>query len=338
MNRTRWILILWGILAISTLLQMFTYAYFEKYEYQILDYFVTPLASLITGVFLFFLMVLPVFDKTSHLSKINRILVLAGLGIIYSLAFIIVLHLFPIIFYASDSDYFESVLGFFVADFHNVLKNYLFQIAILYAFEYIAKETNFISKQKDLELELNQTRLQLLRSQLQPHFLFNSLNSVVAEIDHTPENAQKMLINLSDILRETLDSDFEKPINLKEELAILEKYLFIEKIRFEDQLNYEIQISENHQQWKVPKLILQPLLENAIKHGFVGNPNPVLIQIFTNENAIYIQNNGSALQKDLHSGTGLRNVRERLKIFTGNENAFQIYQDSDWVVVKLQLI
>lgn len=338
MNRTRWILILWGILAVSTLLQMFTYAYFEKYDYEMLDYVVTPMASLITGILLFFLMVLPIFDKSAHLSIFNRLMMLGVLGIIYSLAFIFILHLFPLLFYASDSNYFESVLGFFVADFHNVLKNYLFQMAILFAFEYIAKETRFITKQKDLELELNQTKLQLLKSQLQPHFLFNSLNSVVAEIDHSPENAQKMLINLSDILRETLESDFEKSISLKEELAILEKYLFIEKIRYEDQLNYEIQISENHQNWQVPKLILQPIVENAIKHGFVGNQNPVLIQIFTHENAIFIRNNGSTLSKDWLSGTGLRNVRERLTIFTRNENAFMIFQEKDWVVVKLQLI
>ncbi|MBA5629871.1 histidine kinase [Moheibacter sp. BDHS18] len=335
MNRIKWILILWVILAISTLFQMVTYQYFQKYDYEILDYFVTPLASLITGILLFFVVVLPVFDQTKHLKNLKRILILSGLGILYSFLFIFILHLFPILFYESDSDYFRSIFGFFVADFHNVIKNYLFQIAILFAFEYIGKEREILTKQKDLELELNQTKLQLLKSQLQPHFLFNSLNSVVAEIDHSPKKAQNMVLNLSDLLRETLDGDFEQPISIKEELILAEKYLSIEKIRYEDQLNYEIKLSEDNENLQIPKLILQPILENAIKHGFKGHNRPILIQIKSEGNSIYVQNNGSILQKNPEFGTGLRNVQERMKIFTGMENAFEIYQDVNWVVTKL---
>ena len=335
MNRVRWILILWGILAVFTLLQMFTYQYFEKYDYELLDYFVTPLASLVTGIILFFVMVLPVFDKTVPLKNLNRILVLSGLGIVYSFLFIFILHLFPILIYDSDSNYLESVLGFFVADFHNVIKNYLFQIAILFAFEYIGKERVFLTKQKDLELELNQTKLQLLKNQLQPHFLFNSLNSVVAEIEHSPKKAEEMLLNLSGILRETLDSDFEKPVFLKEELDLLEKYLFIEKIRYEDQLNYEILVPEEDLIRKIPKFILQPIIENAIKYGFKGHLQPILIQIYSDENSIFIRNNGAILSKNPAVGTGLQNVKERMKIFTGLENSFEIYQDEKWVVNKL---
>lgn len=339
MNRIHWVLILWLILAFSTLFQMFAYGYFKEYDYDLIDYLITPLSSMLTGIILFFLVILPVFDKTAGWKMLKRFLILGGLGVVYSFIFILILHLFPILFYENPSDYGESVFGFFVADFHNVLKNYLFQIAILFAFEYISKETNFITRQKNLEIELNQTRLQLLKSQLQPHFLFNSLNSVVSEIDVNKKNAQEMLINLSDILRITLDSDFMESVTLKEELEIIKKYLSIEKIRYEDQLIYDINVSDEAMNLKVPKLILQSIVENSIKHGFRGIQRSVEIRIEADfqQNIILVKNNGAELNLELNFRTGLTNVRERLKIFTGQENIFEIYQEGEWVVNKINL-
>ncbi len=339
MNRIHWVLTLLGILAISTLFQMFTFSYFEKYNYEIIDYFVTPLASLITGILLFFLLVLPIFDKTSNLSNLQRILILGVLGIVYSIAFILILHLFPILFYENPSDFKKSVFGFFVAGFHNVLKNYLFQIAILFAFEYLSKETKFILLQKNMEVELNQTKLKLLKSRLQPHFLFNSMNSIVSEIDSEPRKAQEMLINLSDILRETLESDFQESVTLREELEILLKYLSIEKVRYEDQLIFEINIPEDEMRQKLPKMILQPLVENAIKYGFnqLNKSLHIIIEFDKSQNSVLVKNNGSPLPSQISMGTGLENVTERLKIFTGNEISFKIYQEGEWIINKLYL-
>ncbi len=338
MNRVHWVLILLGVLAVSTLLQMFTYSYFQEYDYAWLDYFITPSASLITGILLFFIFILPVFDWTSDDKKFKRFLILGLAGLVYSTIFILILHLFPILFYENPSDYKKSVFGFFVADFHNVIKIYLFQISILFAFEYLTKEKKIITQQKNLEIELNQTKLQLLKSQLHPHFLFNAMNSVVSEIDTQPRKAQEMLINLSEILRTTLDSNFMESITLKEELEIVEKYLSIEKMRYEEQLNYKIEISKKAEFLKSPKLILQPIVENAIKHGFKENQKPVNILIQADEvkKYILIKNNGAPLNEIIY-GTGLQNVSERMKIFTGNENSFEIYQEDGWVINKLNL-
>ncbi|UUC45162.1 sensor histidine kinase [Flavobacterium cerinum] len=339
MKRIHLILALWLLLAISTWFQMFVYEYFGKYDYGLTDYLVRPLASMATGIGLFFLLILPVFDKTLQWNKWSRFLTLSALGLFYSIIFILILHLFPILFYDNPSDYKKSIFGFFVADFHNVLKNYLFQIAVLFVFEYVRKETNSITRQKDLEIELNRTKLQLLKSQLQPHFLFNALNSVVAEIDIKPAKAQDMLINISDVLRVTLDSDFMEPVTLAEELTIIEKYLSIEKNRYEDQLIYQIAVSDKALQLKVPKLILQAIVENAIKHGFRGMETALTIKIEASfeQKVIYIKNNGSKLNRKPDFGTGLTNVSERLKIFTGQENAFEIYQDDQWIINKISL-
>jgi len=339
MNRIHLVLILWLLLAISTFFQMITFEYFEKYQYEWIDYLVTPLASMLTGIGLFYAVILPVFDKTSDRKRLSRFAILSLLGIFYSVIFILVLHLFPMIFYENPSGYKKSIFGFFVADFHNVVKNYLFQIAILFVFEYVSKERKFVNSQKNLEIELNQTRLQLLKSQLQPHFLFNALNSVVAEIDNKPKNAQEMLINISDLLRVTLDSDFMEAVTLKEELDIIKKYLSIEKIRYEDQLVYEINVSDDELGLKVPKLILQAIVENAIKHGFKGINKELRLQITAavEQKAIFVKNNGAKLSNKCDYGTGLTNVTERLKIFTGDENAFELYQEGDWVVNKINL-
>ncbi len=339
MNRVHWVLILLVILAVSTLFQMFTYSYFQKYDYDTIDYFITPSASLITGILLFFGMILPVFNGTKKLPNFKRILILGILGIIYSVAFILILHLFPILFYDDPSDYLKSVFGFFVADFHNVIKNYLFQMAILFAFEFIAKETQSITQQKNMEIELNQTKLQLLKNQLHPHFLFNAMNSVVSEIDSHPKNAQKMLIDISEILRTSLDSDFRDSVEINEEIELLKKYLSIEKIRYEEQLNYQIMIPEKYQNKRLPKLITQPLVENAIKHGFKGMKDSlsVIVEMTDDGEFLLIRNNGAKLPSNFLIGTGLHNVSERMKIFSEKDNSFEIVQEGNWVINKLRL-
>jgi len=339
MNRIYWILVLWLILALSTFLQLLVVEYSGHQDYRIIDYVITPLASMLTGIFLFFAMILPVFDTTARMSAGKRISVLAIAGLVYSVVFILILHLFPIVFSDQPSDYRKSVFGFFAASFHNVVKNYLFQVAILYAFEYISKETGLIRKQKNLEIELNQTKLQLLKSQLQPHFLFNALNSVVSEIDVNGKNAQQMLINLGDILRTTLDSDFQTPVALRDELSVIEKYLSIEKIRYEEQLDYKIICPEGWGELQVPGMILQPVIENAIKHGFKGLNKAIELMIIIDpeRKMIEVRNNGTPLDPGYIMRTGLSNVKERMKIFTGRDDAFQICQEGDWVVNRILL-
>jgi len=338
MNRIRWVLILWIILAISTLLQLAAVEYFGLYDYNWIDYIITPGASLATGVLLLFLFVLPVFDFSIKMKNIQRIILLSIAGLAYTIAFILIMHLFPVIFIKNSSDYKESILSFSVASFHNVIKNYLFQIAVLYAYEYISKEKELYSRQKDLEVELNRTRLQTLKSQLQPHFLFNSLNSVVAEIDENKNKAQTMLINLSDILRTSLNSDFTIPVTLEEEIGLIGKYLSIEKMRYEEQLGYEIKISQEAMKMKLPGMILQPLVENAIKHGFKGiyKRLDIVIEADADSKSVLVKNNGAPLS-EFDSQVGLKNVSQRMEIFTRNQNSFKIFQEGNWVINKISL-
>lgn len=336
MNRTKWIILLWIILALFTILQLAAVEYFAYYDYQWKDYLLTPGASLVTGIILCFVILIPSFDFSKRFKIIPRILFLSVFGIFYSVIFVLLMHIFPLVFSKNPSDYMESIFSFSVKNFHNVVKNYLFQIAILYTYEYLNKEKFLSEKQKDLEVELSNTKLQMLKNQLQPHFLFNSLNSIVSEIDENKSKAQEMLINLSDILRFSLQSDFSTPVTLQEELELIKKYLSIEKIRYDNQLDFTIQTQPEMLSQKVPNLILQALVENAVKHGYKTIHHPLEIVIEAKNNTIFVKNNGQKLGN--HSfGIGINNVKQRLLLFTQNENSFQIYQQENWVINQINL-
>ncbi len=309
----------------------------DRFTFQ--QIFISTLSSFVTGVALLFLLVLPFFDFVSKKKIKQRLIYLGSFGFLYVIIYILAAYIIPSLFlWKSFSNYESAIINYAISNFNDVLVSYLFQVAILYAYEYITIEALLINKQKNLEIELNQTKLQILKSQLQPHFLFNALNSVVAIIDESKSKAQKMLINISDILRITLNAEFIQPVTLKEEMEYLKKYLEIEKVRYEDQIQFQLDISKESEKLKLPVLLLQPIIENAIKHGFKGNQNTLTIKIeaHAEQNTIWVKNNGAKIEND-HWKTGLTNVSERLAIFTSKREMFRIYQDYQWVVNEIKL-
>lgn len=336
MNRISWVILLLLILAISTIMQLAAVEFSDKYDYNGIDYLIIPGSTLVTGLLLLYILLIPVFDYTSRWSTLTRLIILLLFGIFYSIIFILIMHLFPALISDKPSDYQESIINFAYASFHNVIKNYFFQIAILFAYEYIYKEKSLAEKQKNLEIELNNTKLQILKSQLQPHFLFNALNGVVAEMEDNTAKAQEILINISDLLRTSLSTDFLTPIPIKDEIELIIKYLSIEKMRYADQLNFTINMDDDMREKKIPVMILQPLVENAIKHGFKNIEKPLVIIIDIKNNRIMVRNNGCALKQNIPK-IGLQNVTQRMEIFNKNFNSFQIYQDGNWVVNKLEI-
>lgn len=173
------------------------------------------------------------------------------------------------------------------------------------------REVNLISNLKQAELEM-------LKSQLNPHFIFNSLNSISSLTIVEPKSAQKMVILLSDFLRYSLRSTDEL-VSFKEELDATEKYLAIEKVRFDDKLIIESNIQSGLENLKLPSLILQPLVENAIKYGLHDSLEASTIQLKCKESngllEITIENEfdkASTMKKG--EGVGLNNVKERLQL------------------------
>lgn len=183
----------------------------------------------------------------------------------------------------------------------------------------------------ELGASLAQARLQALRMQLQPHFLFNALNALAALIPEDPERAEEMLEALSDFLRLTLQTDSESEIPLAHERLHLDRYLAIEKIRFADRLETEIRCAPDLDRALVPPLLLQPLVENAVRHGIEprpgkGEPGRIEIDITTDAGdlRIVIRDNGVGLRADATDGVGLANTRARLHELYGANASIEL--------------
>ncbi len=181
-----------------------------------------------------------------------------------------------------------------------------------------------------IEIELNN-----LKSQLNPHFIFNALNSIRALVDENPSKSKQAINQLSNILRNSLASDKKGLTKFEDELKIVKDYLGLESIRFEERLKTEFDIHPESQKFLVPPLMIQTLVENGIKHGISKLTPGGLIQLKTyvtnNHLKIHIRNSGHLLNgaKRSKSGLGLKNTVQRLKLIYGDEASFRIVNEND---------
>jgi two-component system LytT family sensor kinase len=177
-----------------------------------------------------------------------------------------------------------------------------------------------------LQAQLSDARLTALRTQLDPHFLFNTLHAVSALVERDPRGVRRMIARLSELLRNTLEGANEPEIPLEQELALLRRYLEIMEIRFSGRLQVDIRVSEEVNNALVPNLILQPLAENAIKHGVSKIDGTGRIEIHAERAGdrliLRVHDNGPGLIGQLAGeGVGLRNTRERLQQLYGSEQS-----------------
>jgi len=180
----------------------------------------------------------------------------------------------------------------------------------------------------------------MLRSQINPHFLFNSLNSISSLTITDPEKARDMVIKLSDFMRYALSKKDEQPVSLRSELENLNLYLEIEKVRFGDRLSTEEIIEERCLEVKMPVMILQPLYENAIKHGVYESTESVLIRTKVSCNngylEIIISNNYDLTPASVKgTGTGLINVVRRLELVYGKKASIRTTKENSIYTVSL---
>ncbi|MFN2391712.1 MAG: sensor histidine kinase, partial [Pyrinomonadaceae bacterium] len=181
-----------------------------------------------------------------------------------------------------------------------------------------------------LETKLAQAQLDALKMQIHPHFLFNTLNSISVLIREDAIAANRMLVRLSELLRAALKSGNSPEISLKDELEFLRGYLEIEQTRFQDRLQVDFDIDKETLAAKVPNLILQPLVENAIKHGIAPLATAGKITIETRRQNGFVElsvsDNGAGLSDPAKesNGIGLKNTRERLEKLYGEKQQFEI--------------
>ena len=196
-------------------------------------------------------------------------------------------------------------------------------------------------REETLQNLLHESELNSLRAQIKPHFLFNSLNSISSLTITNPEKAQEMVINLSEFMRYSLSFSDNRMSTLKQELYHLRLYLEIEKVRFGGRLHVEEKIDDNILDWPLPPMILQPLVENAVKHGVYDTPGQSFVKIEgTQDNGwleICVTNNyDPALPGVRGTGTGLVNVMKRMHMVYGMTNLAKIHKTENTFEVKLK--
>jgi signal transduction histidine kinase len=200
-------------------------------------------------------------------------------------------------------------------------------LLVVYAVEYYRRFRENELKATRLEAQLAHAQLQALKMQLHPHFLFNTLHSISALVYKNPGAADKMLARLGDFLRLTLDSAGAQEVSLQQELEFLRCYLEIERIRFQDRLTVDIDVEAEALDARLPNLILQPIVENAIKHGIAPRTSRGCIEIsarrLDGQLLVNVIDNGCGLPSNgnsglLSEGLGLSNTQTRLRQLYGN--------------------
>jgi signal transduction histidine kinase len=205
---------------------------------------------------------------------------------------------------------------------------YLTTLAVHYLLEAVDRNRRADARSDELRILAQDAELRALRAQLNPHFLFNSLNSISALTTIDPARARRMCILLSDFLRGSLKLGEKRTVPLAEEIDLLKAYLAIEQIRFGARLQVEWRIAEEVAAEPIPALLLQPLVENAIKHGIAGLTDGGVVQISARTEAGVVELKvENPVDPDLEPpqglGLGLRQVRSRLQLRFGSRMRFE---------------
>jgi two-component system, LytTR family, sensor kinase len=258
-----------------------------------------------------------------------------------------------------------SVILTIIFYFESILLNYLFQsykretlLANLFAetishfiiftlwngvyftFHYFQKSNNQEMLSLQLEASHNEIELKNLRSQLNPHFLFNSLNTVRALVEIDPQLAKTNITKLSNLLRKSLVVN-DQLITLAEELTIVQDYVDLEKVRFEERVNVELEHNPDLDDFKIPPFIIQTLVENAFKHGIARRVEGGKIWISTKKESdgtiVLMVTNQGALNTISDSGIGVQNTKRRLELQYKGNASFNLSEENDCVLATIEI-
>lgn len=225
---------------------------------------------------------------------------------------------------------------------------YITAVFVYYILDYTIRLKEKEKHERALALQNQEMQLSLLKSQINPHFLFNTLNSISMLIGSNKEKAREMINRLSQIFRYALDSYDDQKVSLAEELKFTENYLNIQKVRFDERLNFSQKVDEDCLNLRVPPMVLQPIVENSVKHG-IGPKDEggnIKITISKNEKFVYFEvvddglgisaGNGKGI-KEKGKGVGLAISDQRLKKMYGENSGLQLDASKDGFKVSFKI-
>jgi len=212
-------------------------------------------------------------------------------------------------------------------------------VLIYYFYHYITKSRKQQLDTLKLEALVKELELKTIKSHINPHFIFNALNSIRALIDENPPRARNAITELSNILRSSMQTEKSETVPFEKELDIVKDYLALEHIRFEDRLQIEYQIDEDTLDQPVPPMMLQTLVENAIKHGIGKQEKGGMVKVISdfkgNYHELIVQNSGFLNGHINGDGFGLSSTKNRLHLLFGEKANFEITQYNNIVEAKV---
>jgi len=219
--------------------------------------------------------------------------------------------------------------------FHRALLDAVIVFGVVYALRAHELATWRATRTATLESQLAQAQMRMLQSQLQPHFLFNTLHSITTLLHRAPDRADRMITLLSDLLRMSFASAERHEVPISEELEFARRYVEIQEIRFSDRLSVEWIVQLQHQDVLVPPFLLQPLIENSVKHGISHSDDGGAIRVEISEDhaSVLIRVSDTAGQPVSHpevpsDGVGISNMRARMSTLYGPEASIQLEKNS----------
>jgi len=282
-----------------------------------------------------------VYLSIEHNQMTKVILSHFGGGLLISIIWL-ALGYFAVISIVNDTDMFGD---FFVKTIKSRFIIGILYYFLLTAFYYIVIYYSGFQERTLKETELKnlvtESELRSLKFQINPHFIFNSLNSMSALTEIDPKKAKQMIIKLADFLRYTLANNDRQKNSLNEELKNIKLYLDIEKIRFEEKFIYVEELHEECGKTEIPSMILQPLFENAIKHAVYETLDAVTIKLSCTKQDDFLKitlcNNFEGESHKKGAGVGLKNIKDRLSLIYQQDNLMEIKKESGKFIVNIYI-
>ena len=259
---------------------------------------------------------------------------LSSLFILTNVNAVIVICIFAITFYYFLNHFGDQSLASVL--FNNIIVAIVintFVITVIEAYYYFKQWKISLIQTEHLKSENIQSQFEALKNQIDPHFLFNSLNTIYSLIDEHPDEAKEFITKFSNTYRHVLDVKEKVVVSLKDELEFLDSYIFLQKIRYKGNLEITINLNAGELNKFIPPLSLQMLVENAIKHNVISEKNPLIINIFNRNDLLIVKNNLQS-KDSLNKSTkiGLTNLKERYRHISEVSPEFYI-KDNEYVAV-----
>ena len=345
-------LIGWVLYIFSTLtFQKVSYGIFviEKWTAKQLNaYYYSIVEGILCGLLGFVLsyIILFFFEKLIDFSKIEtkKVVLLVAVFLLTQLIYHVLLWPMleiPSAYYYENTTYgtltflmkLANVPFFFVA-----FLVWFFVVASIKVYEYLNQvKINRLA----LESTLKESQLNALKGQINPHFMFNSLNNIRGLVLENPEKSREMITRLSEMLRYSLTKNNVNAISVEEEIDVVDNFIAISKIQFEDRLTFVKEIQPETLKMQIPPMVIQLLVENAVKHGIAnikhGGEIKLLIKNTADTLLIEVSNSGKLIINENSTQLGLQNIKERIALLYGNEASFSLEESHDTVIARIHL-